>query len=419
MSNDISRAFVRQHRTDDIRKLALEASRYSGVDMPWALDQIAGWQAAREKLPSWAATEGIVYPPHLNMEQCSSEATARYKANIVRRLLDGMEAGTPAEPALVDLTGGFGVDFAFMAGAVAPKPAVYVEQNEPLSAISSENFALFGLVNTMVVTGDGTEFLRSLHKADLVYLDPARRDRHGAKTYAMSDCTPDVLSLLGELTAKARYVIIKLSPMLDWHKAVDDVNRRAESDVVREVHIVSVRNECKELLLVLDSQSDGVPLRLVCANDNELFETIADRQPEELYLGEGCVADDEVEELCGCFLYEPNASVMKAGLFDEIERFYHLRQLAPSSHLFVGEGEEPCRDFPGRKFLIHAVSSMNKRDIRQLLGNMEKANIATRNFPLSAAELRRRLKLRDGGDTYLFGTTLANGRHVVIVCRKT
>ena len=252
MRNEATIRFVLDHREEDVRALALRGSRDKDVDLPWALDQIQGWQAARRKLPSWAAIDGIVYPPHLSMEQCSSEQTARYKAEMAGR---GQR--------LVDLTGGFGVDFSVMARGFAE--AVYVERQAPLCEIAADNFRLLGLQQATVVCADGTDYLQTMPQADLIYIDPARRDDHGGRTYGIADCTPNVLSIRDLLMEKAERVLIKLSPMLDWRKAVTDLGPQ----YVREVHIVSVANECKELLILL---SPGTSFRLICANDNTKFE---------------------------------------------------------------------------------------------------------------------------------------------------
>lgn len=419
--NEATLDFVRQHRNDDVRRLALAVPRDGEVDVSWALQQIAGWQAARTKLPSWAATEGLLYPPHLNMEQCSSEVTARYKGRLISRLLSAIEKSDEARfsedtPLLVDLTGGFGVDFAFMAPGRAGERCVYVEHDAQLCAISSGNFPLLGLSQAQVVNGDGVDYLHGLSHAALIYLDPARRDDHGGKTYAISDCKPDVLALGRELTEKAEAVALKLSPMLDWHKAVNDLDDSVGRHVVREVHIVSVRNECKELLLVLSNHLYGEALpeggvRLFCVNDDEEYESVrqlpdGDPQP---FMSPGDTP---------CYLYEPNASLMKAGIFTELAAVYHVSQVAPHSHLFVSFDDEPRMDFPGRRFQISTISSMNRREIKTALAHVETANVSVRNFPLTAEQLRKRLKLRDGGADYLFGTTLSDGSHVLFVCRK-
>ena len=388
MMNEQTRRFISEHADDNIRLLALQGDKYAGVDLPLALDQIAGRQVARRKLPAWAAIEGIVYPPHLSMEQCSSEQTARYKADM---------AGSGHR--LVDLTGGFGVDFSVMARGFAE--AVYVERQAPLCEIAAENFRLLGLHKAVVVCGDGTDYLQTMPPADLIYIDPARRDDHGGRTYGIADCTPNVLSIRDLLLEKAERVLIKLSPMLDWRKAVSDLG----SQYVREVHIVSVANECKELLILL---SPGTSFRLVCANDNTKFESHWSHESHESHWSHWPHNSH--------YLYSPNASIMKAGCFAELATRFSLNQLAQNSHLFVSD--KLVEDFPGRIFHVDAVTTMNKHDLRHHLLGLTQANIAVRNFPLSVAELRKRLKLSEGGSTYIFATTLADGKKVLLICSR-
>ena len=342
--------FIREHAEADVRQLALQGTKNPEVDLPFALDQIAGRQKAKIKLPTWAATDGIIYPPHLSMEQCSSEQTARYK---------GCLAGTSVS--FVDLTGGFGVDFAFIASAINQHPSpntqhlIYVEQQASLCAISSENFKLLGLNHIEVVCADGVEYLHQLDHADLIFLDPARRDNHGARTYGIADCTPNVLELRDELLQKADRVMLKLSPMLDWRKAVEDLGN------VNEVHIVSVDNECKELLLILSKEEK--PLKLFCVNNDQVFDSVTG----------------------GRFFCDTASDVS---------------------------------DFPGRRFIIEKTTSMNKRELKVALAGIDQANITVRNFPMSVAELRKRLKLKEGGDIYLFATTIAGRQHQLFLCRK-
>ena len=505
--NEATRRFVNLHLDDDVRQLALQYSAHRSsstdkgegggdgdVNLPFALDQIRGRQIARRKLPTWAAIDGILYPPHLSMEQCSSEQTARYKASIVERLVSNslptgatgvFRAATDVAAApqrganphsrrratwggaslFTDLTGGFGVDFAFMAQAFhaslstqSPAKSFYVERNPQLCDLARHNFPLLGLRNTEVVCSTTEDFLSTLWSnikvsptggglvgASIIYLDPARRDDHGGRTYGIADCTPNVLELRDTLLAKADYVLLKLSPMLDWRKAVIDLGE----DYVSEVHIVSVHNECKELLIVLQKPNDIVQEQkiLFCVNDQQLFtvqypsllgrlgsleqppmwlrphkeERIPIRDGEQLGVG----LSPSLLEKSGGALYEPNASIMKAGCFHELCEQFGLVPVGPNSHLFVQNPsitESPHmsadKEFPGRVFQISAISSMNKRSLRQNLQSITQANISTRNFPLKPEELRRRLKLRDGGDTYLFGTTLSDGSHVILICKK-
>lgn len=501
--------FIRQHQDDDVRQLAFLGSKYPEVDMPFALDQIRGRKMACVKLPRWASIDGIIYPPHISMEQCSSEQTALYKAELAARLLglspssseNGEEkekesenasnlhlseicefAGKGAvdsefakneatcekqqilteskenvnetkeephegdfseETGFVDLTGGFGVDFSYIASRLGVK-SMYVERQAHLCEAAKENFGRLGLKNAIVKNGDGIEVLhsfaskneaaasdslgitedqsRSLLKTNLglklIFIDPARRDDAGNKVVSLKDCTPDVTLLQEEMLSKADYVIIKLSPMLDWHRAVSELN------CVKEVHIISVNNECKELLLVLSarnmgemeaSSADGEVkhagnLRIYCVNDAQSFVC------DELDMESSSVkiAPSTLEEMQ--YVYEPNASLMKAGCFGVLSERYDARMLSKNSHLFVSRG--PIAAFPGRSFRIIAISSFNKKELKRHLSGITKANIATRNFPLSVAELRKRLKLKDGGETYIFATTLSDESHMLVITEK-
>ena len=235
--NEATLLFVQNHSDEDVRTLAFQANRYPDVDMPWALDQIRGRQMARFKLPTWASHDRIVYPPHLSMEQCSSEKTARYKAAIAKRLLQ-----TPVEQSLlehnttlVDLTGGFGVDFSFLSSLF--DSATYVEQQPHLCELARHNFQTLKLGNVRVENGNGIDCLQQMSHSTMIYLDPARRDEHGRKTYSIKDCTPNVTQYIDNLLLKCDYLLLKLSPMLDWHEAVDELKG------VIEVHIVRVGGE--------------------------------------------------------------------------------------------------------------------------------------------------------------------------------
>ena len=461
--NQATQDFIRQHQDEDVRQLAFLGSKYPEVDMPFALDQIRGRKMARVKLPRWASLEGIIYPPHISMEQCSSESTALYKAELAARLLglpassSGTEMKAENEIEFVDLTGGFGVDFSYIAARLGVK-SMYVERQAHLCEAAKENFERLGLKNAIVKNGDGIEVLHSfLPKKDdaasaddslgiiydqplsllktklglkLIFIDPARRDDAGNKVVSLKDCTPDVTVLQEEMLSKADYVIIKLSPMLDWHRPISELSH------VREVHIISVNNECKELLLVLSarnmdemeaSSADGVggteeaegtdgavkyagKLRIYCVNDAQSF--VCDESDMETSSVK--IAPSTLEEMQ--YLYEPNASLMKAGCFGVLSGRYDARMLSKNSHLFVSQA--PIEAFPGRSFRIIAISSFNKKELKRHLSGITKANIAARNFPLSVAELRKRLKLKDGGETYIFATTLSDESHVLMITEK-
>lgn len=449
--NDETREFVAMHRNEDVRELALKAKRVEGLDLPLALDQIAGWQIARKKLPQWASCEGIVYPPHISMEQCSSQFTAQYKSEIAQTLLapaatvrarvsdsgesdnqttksepqlsdsaesvmqtaksafqlsDSPESDTlVAKRAMVDLTGGFGVDFSYLARGFSQ--ATYVERQRHLCDLAEHNMAALGLDQARIVCGDGVEYLRQMGPVDFIYLDPARRDEHGSRTYAIEDCTPNVFELRDLLLAKSQCTLVKLSPMLDWRKAVADFD-----GTVREVHIVATGNECKELLLVLGQQVHEEPSapRVFCVNDNQRIDYDSAAYTQGLRIGGKPLPEAKN------YLYEPNASIMKAGCFDLVEERFGVTQVGPSSHLFVSA--TPVADFPGRGFAIEAIGGMNKKDIKRLLNGTKQANIAVRNFPLTAPQLRKKLKLADGGPVYLFGTTMQGCDHVLLRTSK-
>ena len=511
--------FIQEYREKDTRQLALRSARFPDVDMPYALDQIKGWQTARRKLPTWAACDGIVYPPHLSMEQCSSEPTAQYKLNLAmewscriessefrvesseegvesseRRVesserevesselrvesserevessefrvensegeVNNFSSGQPATlnsqlstlnchaSRMTDLTGGFGVDFSFTSCAFAS--ATYVERNAQLCHMVEHNLPLLGIDNAKVVCADAVDYLSTLDMQTMIFLDPARRDQHGAKTVMLADCTPDVVQLLPQLLKKSRFTMLKLSPMLDWHKAVEDLQ-----GTVREVHIVSVGGECKELLLVLSEEIES-ELKVFCADleagggsgetglsggsssyscSSLSSEPSFPRTPSSpsapshpstpslsaslFVYAPGAsrpAPNSKLKTQNSKFLHEPNASIMKAGCFDELAAAYGVSPVSRNSHLFLSA--EPVDGFPGRSFSIERVTTLNKRELRQALAGIEKANIATRNFPLSVAELRKRLKLKDGGDVYIFATTTAEDEHILLISHK-
>ena len=383
--------FIRAHSQDDVRLLALQAPRYPDVDMPAAIVQIAGRQAAANKIPSWQSIEELWYPRHLSLEQCSSEITAQYKST----LADG--------ETLADLTGGFGIDCAFMASRF--RKASYVERQEELCEIAKHNFPLLGLKHITVYNEDGVVHLQKMEPVDCIFIDPARRNEHGGKTIAISDCEPDVAELEELLLSKGKQIIIKLSPMLDLTLALKSMKR------TREVHIISVNNECKELLLIIGNEpSQLIPIHCINLTSKEK-QTFTFTREEELEAE--CLYTKEP----GKYLYEPNASILKAGAFRSIASRYKVKKLHPNSHLYTSDLW--IENFPGRSFQITGQCSFNKKEIKETIGELKKANITVRNFPATVAEIRKRTKLSDGGEVYLFATTLSNEQKVFIKCSKT
>ena len=387
--------FIEEHVRDDVRTLALQAAKYPQVDMAEAVVQIAGRQIAEVKLPSWYRKEGLLYPKHLSMEQCSSEATAVYKAELVRG------------ETLADLTGGLGIDCSFMARKF--KKADYVERQAELCELARHNFPLLGL-DIGVHNEDGVEYLKQMEPVDCLFLDPARRDGHGGKTVAISDCEPDVSALEDLLVEKARTVMVKLSPMLDLSLALKTLKN------VREVHVVSVNNECKELLLILQETPISSNVMIHC--EHIVNTSLCDSAHQHFTFTQeqehtsDCPLTSQVE----AYLYEPNASILKAGAYRSLTQSYKVRKLHTSSHLYTSP--HFIEDFPGRRFQVEAVSGFGKKDLKTFLQGMEKANLTIRNFPSSVADLRKRLKLKEGGEDYIFATTLADESKILIKCKK-
>ena len=384
-----TKEFIAAHRNEDPRRLALQGNRFPGVDMREAVVQVEGWQAARTKLPAWAATDGIVYPPRLSMEQCSSEATALYKASLV-----GGER-------FADLTGGFGIDCSYMARAFGH--ATYVERNAQLCRIAQHNFSLLGLGHIEVVNGNSEDVLHSLDGMDWVFIDPARRDDDGRKVVALSDCEPDVTLLEKSLLQKSRHVMVKCSPMLDITAAC------AQLGCVEEVHVVAVNNECKELLFILQ-QGGAAEITTHCINI-----TSTGTERFTFTAGDEQKAIANYTAQVGTYLYEPNAAIQKGACHKALAAATGTSKLHPNSHLYTAD--TLIEQFPGRKFKVVEVTGFTKSDIKKV-AQMGKANITVRNFPESVQQLRKRLKLCDGGDNYLFATTLADERKVLIVCHK-
>ncbi|WP_288270450.1 THUMP-like domain-containing protein [uncultured Bifidobacterium sp.] len=411
--NEPTRQFIAAHRNDDVRNAALHAHQ-DDVDLPFALDQIEGWQRARTKLPQWASCADIIYPPHLAMEQCSSQSTAQYKADLARRLT----ADAPHPTTLIDITGGFGVDFSFMARVF--DHAMYIEQQPHLVELARHNMRVLGINHAEYLNGDATDMLDRLPEASLIMADPARRDSHGSRTYAIADCTPDMLSILPRLTAIAPTILIKLSPMLDWHQAVRDCTAALTASptgaAVTEVHIVSVHNECKELLLVVSTDSSngtkagtddtGYAPTIVCADDD----TVISFRQTQLPARQSSNSDKQTLTDKPAYLYEPNASLMKAGCFDLLASRFAVNPIDRNSHLFVSD--TLVADFPGRIFAITAVGP-----VKRTLHGISRANVAVRNYPASVAQVRKRYHIADGGDTFIFLTTMS-GKKTAFVCAK-
>jgi len=393
MLNEETLKFIRDHRFDDVRKLALSAPHSlnpSSINISWALTQIRGRQFAENKIPSWYQLDQIIYPPHLALEQCSSEQTARYKAG----LLTGHS--------FADLTGGFGVDFAFISGKF--KESFYVEKQKELCEIAAFNFNVLGLKFTWIIHDDVTNFLGKMSPVDTIFIDPGRHLASGKRVFSIEESEPDLLQIQDLLLEKSKNVLVKLSPMLDISQALKQLKH------VAEVHVVSLENECKELLFLIKKDYTLGPL-ITCVNlskknHSEISFLLSQEKANQIKY------TSEIEQ----YIYEPNTSLLKGGFFKGLTDLYPLKKFHPDSHLYTSALFIP--DFPGRIFQTESYTTCNKNELRKFLYEIKKASITIRNFPLSVADLRRRIRVKEGGDIQIFATTLANGKPVLIKTRK-
>ncbi len=391
MTNEETKKFIAEHAADDTAQLLLQRHRYPDVDVAFAVQQIEGRRKAVHKLPALVANPDFVFPPKLNLEQASSELTADYKA---RRFVEGKT--------VIDITGGLGIDSLFFARRAAK--VTYIEQNTELFEIAKHNFNVLGLDNIECVCGNSEEVLPNLTAtADLIYADPARRDEHNRRMVSLADCTPDIVQFLPKLFQIAPQVLIKASPMLDITQAHRELGQVAETTVL------AVKDECRELLF-LCRESAAEPSPTTCVNiiGTEKAETFV---PTDIELSSKPALAPQALH----YIYDPNVSVAKAGYAKAVFVRFGLAQLHPNTHL--GTGEELFSDFPGRIFEVAEVTGLSAKAVRQAIPE-GRANMICRNFPQSADELRKKLKLSDGGDVYLIATTLAKGEKIGLLCRK-
>ena len=400
MANNLTEQFIHDNLTADVRTLALSAHP-DGVDMQHSLTQISGWQAARVKIPLWAATDGIVYPKHLSLEQCTSQYIAQYKASAVKELIGN-------DFKMADITGGFGVDCYFISKSASH--TFYNEMSIELCDCARTNYNALGRPEIEISCGTAEEFISRLEpdSLDLIYLDPARRGDAGRKLISISDCQPDTVALQDDLLSIAPNVMVKLSPMLDISRALTELRH------VSLVLIIGLEGECKEITLLMqrgfdteptltavDIKADGTPesaVSSVKSADAALPLPIADAallQP-------------------GTYISEPSAPYMKSALFRTIAAKTGTTLLHPDTHLFWSK-EKP-ESFPGRTFRIEGIIPFDKRSLSAL--TKSQANLSVRNFPESAPALQHRLKLRDGGSRYLIATTLSDSKRVLLDLRR-
>ncbi len=385
--NAATKQYIEQHLNDDVNLLALKKAP-TDVDLPTVLHQIEARQLLAKKVPSWSQNEDLLFPARLAIEQCSSEATATYKAS----LLGGNR--------FLDLTGGLGIDSCFISAKF--QHADYVERQPELCELARHNFEVLG-TNVTVHNAAAEDYLNDTDPVDWIFIDPARRDVYGRKMVSVADCSPDVIQLQDLLLTKATHVMVKLSPMLDITQALSELHH------VEEVHVVAVNNECKELILIMKRDCNSAT-KLFCVNLLSEQETISFTIDEEsacpLSLADGVMR----------YLYEPNAAVMKGGCFKTIASAYGMSKLHRNSHLYTSENL--VTKFPGRIFEVRDCVPFNRNSRRLLPQDGSKFSISVRNFPLSAEQLRKLLKLKDGDECYLFATTIKNDSKVLILCKK-
>lgn len=380
--------FIKNNTAADILSVLLKKPLFNGVTQKELAEQIEARRKCKTKLPTWFATPNIYYPKKLQIEQTSSETTARYKAHLV------------SGKYLLDLTGGLGIDTYYFSKKV--DQIHHCELDRELHEIATYNFGILGVPNIDTFHTDGLLFLENSHvKYDWIYLDPARRDEQKKKVFRLSDCTPDITKHLDVLITKSTNVLLKTAPLLDLSAGITALKH------VREIHIVASQNEVKEVLWVLNKSEQEFSITIktinITATGSETFNFLwADE-------GKATAAFTTPKD----FLYEPNAAIMKSGGFKSVGKAYGVGKLHEHSHLYTSVA--PKR-FPGRTFKIINTVPFNKRAINSL--SLSKANITTRNFPLSVAEIRKRFKITDGGNIYLFFTTDCNEERIALVCEK-
>lgn len=384
--------FILSHEHDSVPELALSHRR---EDLTFLLQQIAGRQIARKKMQTWYQHPSVVYPKQLSLEQSSSELTARYKQQVLK---------SHAGNRLIDLTGGMGVDFSFLAPLF--QHSCYVERDAYLCELAQHNFRELGLSGVEVVNAEAEDFLQQMDDvADVMYIDPARRDNHGNKVVRIEECSPNLAELYETIRLKSKSILVKYSPMLDISLALRTLKH------VREVHVVSVANECKELLLLLDNAWTNQPVfhavNIVSDTEQHVF-SFTDSEEED--------ANITFANEVSTYLYEPHASLMKIGRFGFMAQQTHCQKLHPNSHLFTAS--VLIDDFPGRRFKVDEVIHPSKDEVKRLKKSYPKVNLAVRNYPQSVEQIRKKTGIKEGGDIYVFATTLHDGQKVWVVTHK-
>ena len=379
--------FIADHLEKNLDRTILKGSPFSEVSMMELAQQIESKNRCRKKLPTWFREKGLVFPPRLNIEQASSERAAEYKASLVSGNI------------LADLSGGFGVDSFFFSKRM--QHVIHCEIDPDLHTIAKHNFLKLEAENITCVNQDSMDYLKQSDQTfEWIYLDPGRRHNQKDRVFQLEDCSPNILENLDLILSKTDQVLLKLSPFLDIASAIDQLKP------VAEVHVLAVDNEVKELLFLL-RKGTATDIPIIAVN-------ITSEQKDIMSSKFKTDVSKPLFGPAGVFLYEPNAAILKAGLFNAVAIKYHLTKLHPNSHLYTSDDLIP---FPGRRFKVKQQIKYSPKKIKRQLG-LTKANISTRNFHESVAQIRKRTGLKEGGTDYLFFTTDHSGHPIVLVCDK-
>ncbi|MBX2843554.1 MAG: class I SAM-dependent methyltransferase [Flammeovirgaceae bacterium] len=388
--NETLLEFIDLHINDDLNQLALKAQKYKDIPIPFIITQIHGRLKAKKKLPFLLQNKEIIYPKKISMEQCSSEISAKYKAKLF------------AGDKMIDLTGGFGIDCLIFAENF--REVHYVERDLELCEIVSNNANILGIKNLKVINTNSEELIKaSKNNYDLIYVDPSRRDEHKSKVVNFQDCQPNIIELKNHILKTGTKLLIKASPLLDIKLAIEQLGN------ISTIHIVSIKNDCKELLFEIDNQA-GISPNIKCVNfinQDKIMVFVTELNTEKNALVEYGFPEK--------FLFEPNTSIMKAGLFKSVSQNLNLRKLHSNSHLYTFNRWQ--ENLPGRVFEIENIINFNKKELRKLQ-NLKKANITARNFPLTVQQIRKKTGLTEGGDIFLFATTNLNNDLIIIKSKK-
>ena len=384
--NEEVQQFISDNLKSEITKLILKGSPFASISIQELANQILAKQKSTKKLPTWFSLDNIYYPEKISIEQTSSETTANYKSKII------------SGDTIIDITGGFGVDCYYFSKQF--KKVIHCEINEELSTIVKHNYKQLHIKNIDTYCGNGLDYLKENNTTfDCIYIDPSRRDEVKGKVFMLKDCQPNIAPKIDFFFTKSNQILIKVSPILDLKNTIRELQN------VKEIHIVALNNEVKEVLFLLEKNyTNTIQIKTIniVKTENQYFDFDFNEEVGSTYS----------EPLC--YLYEPNVAILKSGGFHQISKKLNLNKLHQHSHLYTSE---TLIDFPGRVFKIEHVISYDKKKLKKLLPN-NKANITTRNFPKTVAQIRKETKVKEGGNTYIFFTTDVNNTHKLVICKK-